>query len=301
MKLATTIGDFGRYVSTKDCIRLVHDAGFRYIDMPLGGKLFSEDESWREVAKDLTDFAGNLGMKYVQAHSPNATVLGNGERWAKEVFRAKRSLEICAEMGIPQVVIHASYTGKPVTKETWYRENTEFYRELLPVAEETGVTILTENTTHANLPEGRYYMYTGADMVEFIESVNHPLLAAVWDTGHGTTEGSQYDNIVALGRHLKGLHVHDNNGKADEHTMPYTGVLNLDQVMNGLLEIGYDGYFTFEVLNALRVAKDGRQPRQVFERDTRLANPTLEMQIDMERLLYHIGRHALSAYNCFEE
>ena len=35
--------------------------------------------------------------------------------------------------------------------------------------------------------------------------------------------------------------------------------------------------------------------------DTRLADPTPEMQIDMERLLYHIGRHALTAYNCFEE
>ena len=69
--------------------------------------------------------------------------------------------------------------------------------------------------------------------------------------------------------------------------------------MRDCKELGEDG--PFEVLNALRAAKDGRQPRQIFERDTRLANPTLEMQIDMERLLYHIGKHALTAYNCFEE
>ena len=299
MKLATTLGDFGRYArSTKECIQLVHDAGFRYIDIGLGGKLFSEDDSWRAVARDLLDHAEGLGMRFVQSHSPNATILGTPERWEKEVFRGKRSLEICAEMGIPQVVIHASYTSKPICKESWYAENVRFYRELLPVAEQTGVTILTENTTHANLREGTYYMYTGKDMVEFIEYVGHPLLAAVWDTGHGNTEGSQYDNILALGKHLKGLHVHDNNGKADEHTMPYTGVLNLDQVMNGLLDVGYEGYFTFEVLNALRRGKDGRPE---FARDTRLFEPTLEMQIDMERLLYHIGRHALSAYNVFEE
>ena len=161
--------------------------------------------------------------------------------------------------------------------------------------------ILTENATHANFPEGRCYMYTGKEMAEFIEYIDHPLLQALWDTGHGTTEGSQYDNIVAIGKHLKGLHVHDNNGKADEHGMPYTGVLNLDQVMNALLDIGYNGYFTFEALNVLRAAKDGRQPRQKFERDTRLADPGLELQIDMERLLYHVGKHALSAYDCFEE
>jgi sugar phosphate isomerase/epimerase len=301
MKLATTLGDFGRYpMSPKERLRLIYDAGFRYIDLPLGGKLFSEDDSWREIAKGLVDAAGELGMRFVQSHSPNTASL-TPDRWGKEVFWAKRSLEICAVMGIPQSVIHGGYTRTPVCKESWYEQNSKFYREILPVAEETGVMILTENTTHANLKEGRYYLYTGEDMVEYIEYIDHPLFQAVWDTGHGTTEGSQYDNIVALGKHLKGLHVHDNNGKADEHIMPYTGVLNLDQVMNGLLDVGYDGYFTFEVLNALRRAKDGRQPRQVFERDTRLADPTLEMRIDMERLLYHIGRHALTAYNCFEE
>lgn len=301
MKLATTLGDFGRYAkSTEECIDLIHEAGFRYIDFSLGGRLFAEGEGWRDVAKHFVDYAGNRGVQYVQAHSPNATVL-RPDRWDKEIFWGKRSLELCREMGIPQVVIHAAYTSKPVCKESWYDLNAKFYRELLPVAEETGVTILTENTTHTNLPEGTYYMYTGKDMVDFIEYIDHPLLQAVWDTGHGTTEGSQYDNIVALGKHLRGLHVHDNNGKADEHTMPYTGVLNLDQVMNGLLDVGYDGYFTFEVLNALRSSKDGRQPRQKFECDARLCEPTLEMQIDMERLLYHIGKHALQSYNCFEE
>lgn len=300
MKLATSLSDFGRYVNGKESIRLIREAGFRYIDYTLGGRLFAEDDGWHEFAKEMVDYAGGLDVKYVQAHSPNATIL-TPDRWDKEVFWGKRSLEVCRELGIPNVVIHAAYTRRPVCKETWYDLNTKFYRELLPVAEETGVTILVENTTHANLPEGTYYLYTGADMVEFIEHIDHPLLQAVWDTGHGTTEGSQYDNITALGKHLKGLHVHDNNGKADEHTMPYTGVLNLDQVMNGLLDVGYEGYFTFEVLNALRPPKDGRQPRQKFEKDTRLWTPTLEMQIDMERLLYHVGKHALEAYDCFEE
>ena len=301
MKLATAMGDFWKHgISSEESIKLIRDAGFRYLDLGLGGRFFAEDDSWRECVKEFMGYAQKHGMQYVQAHSPNAAVL-TPDRWNKEVFWGKRSLEICQLMGIPQVVIHASYTKQPVCKESWYEENTKFYRELLPVAEQTGVTILTENTTHANLPEGRYYMYTGKDMVEFIEHLDHPLFQAVWDTGHGTTEGSQYDNILALGKHLKGLHVHDNNGKSDEHTMPYTGVLNLDQVMNGLLDVGYEGYFTFEALNVLRAAKDGRQPRQKFERDTRLANPSLEMQIDMERLLYHVGKHALTAYNCFEE
>lgn len=305
MKLATTTGDFARYTqSMEERIRLIRDAGFRYIDLAISKSVLSEDDSWRDEAKRYAEYADRFGVKYVQAHSPNGTVLGpnSPDRWEEELFRAKRSLELCGMLGIPQLVIHASYAkNSTMCKESWYAENEKFYRELLPIAEQTGVMILTENTTHANLGEGQFYMYTGKEMTEFIEYIDHPLFQAVWDTGHGTTEGSQYDNIVALGKHLKGLHVHDNNGKADEHMIPYTGVLNLDQVMNGLLDVGYEGYFTFEVLSALRAAQNPRQARQKFERDTRLANPTLEMQIDMERLLYHIGRHALTAYNCFEE
>lgn len=298
MKLATTLGDFARYAkSTEECIQLVHDAGFRYIDFSLGGRaLFCEGDGWRDVAKHFADYADTLGVKYVQAHSPNGTLLTK-DREESEIFAAKRSLEICRALGIDRVVIHGAWTGKPSSKESFYALNKRFYEAILPTAEETGVMILTENTSHASLGEGGCYIYSGKDMTEFVEYIDHPLLQVVWDTGHGNTEGSQYENILAVGKHLKGLHVHDNNGKADQHVMPYMGVLNLDQVMNGLLEIGYDGYFTFEALNALRPASG----RQRFERDTRLASPTLEMLLDMERLMYHVGKHALSAYNCFEE
>jgi len=297
MKLATTTSDFGYYTDLKETVKLIHDAGFRYIDIGLGGKFFTEDD-WERRATDIRDYAEGLGMKFVQAHSPNATVLTGG-RWEKEVFYGNRSIEICDVLGVNNLVVHAAY-DKDYDKKAWYEENTKFYRELFPMAEKKGVYLLTENTMHANL--GAYfYMFTGKDMVEFIESVDHPLLAAVWDTGHGTSEGSQYDNITALGKHLRGLHVHDNNGQSDEHSIPYTGVLSLDQVMNGLIDAGYDGYFTFEALNTLRRAGDLRRKRQTFDRDNRLLQPTLEMQIDVERLLYHIGRHALTSYGVFEE
>lgn len=295
MKIATTTGDFDYYVKTfEDCVKYVHEAGFKYVDMNLGGKYFTADD-WEYQAKALREYADKLGVKFVQAHSPNATVL-TSNRWDKELHYGNRSIELCEILGVENLVIHAAY-DKSYDKKIWYEENEKFYRALLPMAEKKNVCILTENTTHANFGDGWFYLYTGEDMVEFIEYINHPLLEAVWDTGHGTTEGSQYDNIVALGKHLRGLHVHDNNGKADEHAMPYTGVLNLDQVMNALIDIDYKGYFTFEVINAMRLANR----RQAFEKDNRLAQPTLEMRKYMEKLLYHIGEYALSSYGIFEK
>ena len=137
-------------------------------------------------------------------------------------------------------------------------------------------------------------------MVDFLEYASHPLLHAVWDTGHANTEGNQYDQIKVLGKELYGLHVHDNNGQSDQHTMPYFGTVNMDDIMNGLIDVDYQGYFTFEVINALRRSKSGRGRRR-FEKDTRLLEPTLEMYVDLERLLYTIGKHCLISYGVFEE
>lgn len=299
MKLATTTSDFSRFApDLKSRLTLIRDAGFKYADVSLGGAKLFGNEGWRDEAKMLREHAEKIGISLVQAHSPNNNCL-DPELRETEIEWGHRSLELCEILGIPNVVIHAGYAK--MTREEWYEENAKFYRALEPTMEKTGVCVLTENTTHANLVDGYFYMYTGRDMVDFLEYANIPMLQAVWDTGHGTTEGSQYDNIVALGKHLQATHIHDNNGQADEHFIPYTGALNLDSVMNALLDINYQGYFTFEAIDTLRRIHNRHVKRQPFERDTRLLEPTLEMQIDLERLLYTIGKHCLSAYGVFEE
>ncbi len=41
--------------------------------------------------------------------------------------------------------------------------------------------------------------------------------------------------------------------------------------------------------------------RRPFPEDTRLLNVPLELRIKGENLLYEIGKHILTAYDCFEE
>ena len=297
MKLATTTSDFGNFCRThEECVKLIYDAGFRYIDMGLGGARFFSDPNWRDEAKKLREYAESLGMKFVQAHSPNGNII-SAEKHDSELFLATRSLELCEILGIPQVVVHAGYEKTLTDKNEWQEKNAVFYRELFPTMEKTGVAVLTENTSHANFADG-YYMFTGPEMVEFIEYVNHPLFQAVWDTGHGNTEGQQSPQLKALGKHLYGLHVHDNTGMGDDHNLPYFGTMNMDDLMTGLIEADYKGYFTFEVLCAMQ--RCGHK-KWHFPQSSLLKNPTLEMRIDVERLMYTIGKHCLEVYHCFEE
>lgn len=298
MKLATTTADFAPYVKYPECVKLIHDAGFRYIDIGIGRNPVWYEDGWEDFAKRLRDYAESLDMKFIQAHSPEGNPM-DLEKQERLVWRTNRSIEVCEILGVPQTVVHTGWKSN-VTEEEYFEQNYEFLKQLFPTMEKTGVNVLIENSTKTNLGK-YYYFYTGKQMMDFLKYANHPLLHAVWDTGHGNTEGNQYEQIMTLGKELYGLHVHDNSEHGDEHTIPYFGTLNMDDLMNGLIDSNYEGYFTFEASCALRRSGSRHGKRHVFEKDTRLLEPTLEMQIDLERLLYTIGKYCLSSYGVFEE
>ena len=303
MRLATTTGDLWGYTGSQEAsMQHIREAGFRYMDYNFGcdygnrSGVYSED--YLSYFDRISRAVERLDAKLVQAHSPMGKPLAEDN--AAFIADTLRCVEACGAWGIPNLVVHSGYTPG-LTVEQTYEQNKRFYAPLLECAEKYGVNILVENFNKMHV-EGLYWIDNAPDLLGMVEYVNHPLFHAVWDVGHANMQEMPQDEALRMmGSHIRALHIQDNMGDKDSHLTPFLGTLNLDAVMNGLLDIGYKGYFTFEVLNALRAAKDGRQPRQKFERDTRLANPTLEMQVDMERLLYHVGKHALSAYDCFEE
>ncbi|MBR4766399.1 MAG: hypothetical protein IK085_06530, partial [Clostridia bacterium] len=52
------------------------------------------------------------------------------------------------------------------------------------------------------------------------------------------------------------LHIHDNNGISDDHTLPYTRSIKWDETLKALGEIGYKGDFTYEADNFLKKFPD---------------------------------------------
>ena len=145
-----------------------------------------------------------------------------------------------------------------------------------------------------------YYVNSGRELLDFVEFVDHPLVHACWDTGHANCEGSQYDDIMTLGKHLFAIHYNDNHGKSDEHLLPFMGTLNHDEVIHALVESKYNGYFTLECCSPIIPAKYWLGDRKVFENDTRLSEPPMFMQQKMEELLYQTAKHILTSYNLYE-
>ena len=306
MKLATTTGDFKRWCKTNierlDCIS---ESGFRYVDLNMyadteNPELFFAD-NWKENVIKIKNHAENSGLTFVQAHAPGINPFLPHVDYNHFVDITKRAIEISGMLGIKNLVVHGGIVmDSAAGKEMFTEKNIKFLSELFPLIEEYNVNLLYENSSAKELP-GLYYLVTGKDMTDFIKAVGHPLVHACWDTGHANLDGHQYNNILDIGKELYALHVNDNSGNGDEHTLPYLGIMNMDELMHALIDVGYNGYFTFEAVNCLRFASFWQGDRREFDSDTRALEPQLFMRKTLEKLLYEIGEYVLRKYNVFEE
>lgn len=301
MKLATTTGDFSAYTTNPcEAIRYIREAGFRYadynfhMDAAAGTGIALPD--WKKQIESVRRTADELGITFVQSHAPMGRPLIRDDQYASFMEMNLRCIEACAMLDIPNVVVHSGYAPNLSVKETFER-NKVFYGELLPAAERFGVEILTENFNRMTKPDV-YWVDNAKDLLALIEYIDHPLLHACWDTGHGNLQDMPQDEALRiLGSHVHALHVQDNFGDHDTHIAPFFGTMNLDALMHGLTDIGYKGYFTFEASNMLLPAKQ----RRSFDKDQRLVCAPFELRVKAESFLYEIGKTVLITYDCFED
>lgn len=299
MKLATTTGDFNGYTGSQiESLRLIREAGFRYADYSFGHDhatrtgVYAEDyEAYIAlVAREAED----MGIKLVQAHSPMGAPLSDPD--GSFLADTLRCVEACGAWVIPNLVVHSGYT-RGLTKEETFTANKGFFLPLLERAEKYGVNILVENFNKMCI-DGLYWIDNATDLLRMIETVDHPLFHAVWDVGHANMqEMPQDEELRLLGSHVRALHIQDNGGNTDAHLLPFLGTMNLDAIMHGLTDIGYDGYFTFEVGGIFTPASR----RRPYPADTRLAKAPLALKCAAEKYLYELGKCVLEAYGCFEE
>lgn len=309
MKLATnSSGGWDHYdLEMPERIRRIAAAGFRHVDFHFWSMTDTSElmaDTWQQHADAIGETCASSGVGLIQAHSPAGNPLSLTD---PDAFRRRtvRAIECCGRLGIPQMVVHpGAYPG--IARDEFMDSNRDYYRSLLPTAEETGTTLLIENIGTWQDP---HFVHDGPELCAMVEHVDHPLVQACWDTGHGNVaQVDQHASITALGSHLRGLHVQDNAGpfdveylpaRQDMHTMPFLGSTDFDALIRGLRDIDYAGYFTFEVNVPRTFAR-----REVTDRTGQVRTidwPSVEVCQKLYELLYLMGKEMLTAYDLFEE
>lgn len=259
MKPSTSINVFFDYSYTlpvETQIQRVYDAGFRHMDMnfwdwchdPISP--FRKD-SWRSWVEGIAKKAQSLNVKFTQAHA-DVYNFYTGDAARYEMYL--RSIEGAAMLGIPWVTFHPSGHPdfSPETEAQNIRDNIEYYKPLVEVAEKFKVGIALENLSRR--------LSTAEHLNTMVDALDSPYVGICWDTGHAHIAGQpQAESIRLMGKRLHALHIQDNDGITDQHMPPHFGTIEWAPLMDALREINYPGDFTFEAHNIVRRVPNGCQ------------------------------------------
>ncbi len=320
MKLSICTGGIWRRNSKMTDIEVISELaniGYRVFDYTFPGDEIGFEntvymtDGWKEEAEMLSAFMKEHGYTFGQVHAPGGPVFGNPIASADEDLMWKgyiRAFEAASVLGAPCFVIHPGMKSPNTSKEDFFRAFKAFIDKLLDEVGHLGIKIALENLTPFD--PSYCYVQSGKDMRELIEYINHPLVGACWDTGHGNLcRVDQYESITALGKHLFCLHVADNVGqfelglkawRMDLHTTPLMSVsgVNFDAVLQALIDIDYKGSFNLEI----------EDPRPVWKKDfiyngvkqNKLYYATDEMRKIARTASYEIVRLMLKTYGLDE-
>ncbi|HWR10365.1 MAG TPA: sugar phosphate isomerase/epimerase [Rectinemataceae bacterium] len=255
MRLSTSSNIHGKcdghdsFFGICDSIEACRRAGFGAIDLTLHteaigeGRLMKPD--WRNWVAEVKEKLAEQEMTARQCHG---VYFSNLKPWTPEIRvdykeRIRRCILAAGALGIPWMVTHpiCGVHVKNMTEDEIIAKNIAFFGQFEPLMRQEGVGIALENTF---IP----HFDNGAMLARLADAFSSPLFGTCWDTGHANMVGSdQREDILALGDHLKCLHIADNGGKSDDHLAPYTGTVPWGVVLATLAESGFDGDFTLEV------------------------------------------------------
>ncbi len=272
----------------EDGFAMLKRVGFSCADFSLNGYLLNTslyqskvntffDQSIQELQAFFTPHkkgAEAAGIRINQMHMPYPTLVPGAKKEINDYLWnvvAPKSLEVCAFLECPYIVIHgfklARYLG---SEEAEWAETEKFLNYLAPMAKEMGITICIENlydSMGGHLVEGPCCNVKKA--VERIDRMNDKYHAEVlgfcFDIGHANLVGIDFESFITdLGNRLKVLHIHDNDGIADLHQIPYTFTKNRenkpstdwDGFIRGLKNIKFNNSLSFETAPVLTTFPD---------------------------------------------
>ena len=222
------------------------------------------EEVWKDFAPHAKA-AADCGLTFEQMHAPFPLRQKGMDEVNAKMFRiTENCMDICSRMGGRYLVVHPVTLSYECSKKEEHDFNMEMYQSLIPLAQKHGIVICLENMfmdQNAHLTEG-----VCSDFVEaagWIDELNaiagEELFGFCFDIGHANILGKNlYQSVVTLGDRLKILHIHDNDGVSDLHTMPFTfarswnpPATDWEGFLRGLREINYKGVINFETFRCM--------------------------------------------------
>lgn len=265
MKLVTTTDNLEKRFGMEKAIDMLCAAGYDGIDFSaFTPKFYTDEIQGADYYVNIRKYAEDKGLTFEQAHAPfSSGYYVNPETGNNRFDEITCAMRNAAILGSKIIVVHPiqdirHHVGD--NAEKLFETNMEFYKKLIPFAEEYGIKVALENMWQtigvARRGIGQEKICHSVcsrpeEFVRYLEELNNDCFCACLDLGHVMLMRENQDDFIRkLGnKYLKCLHVHDCDGDVDDHTLPYYGITDWDRVTKALHDINFDGNLTFEADN----------------------------------------------------
>ena len=225
---------FGYRSPLAERFRMIASAGFDNVLLWWGDQ-FSEDDG---PAAERADLARKTGLYVENIHTDfeNANSFWTDNQTGLAVFdRYMKNVDDCRTHEIPAMVVHLS-SGDEMPQPP-DNLGLDRVKRLAEKAERNNVIIAIENMR-----------ITGP--LDFVfRNVDSPNLKLCYDSGHENCLKTKHDILDNYGHRLAALHLHDNDGLTDQHTIPGEGNINWQLLINKLKKCNFAGSITLEADN----------------------------------------------------
>lgn len=247
MELSMTT-DYARGTgSPQPYLEAIATAGFTHVhwchqwntDFVYSAPEVTQIEAWlKDYGLALLDLHGSAGVEKGWLSAVEYERLAGVELVANRV-------EMTARLGGDVVIMHVGAEPQEVAEATRFWDRTRRSLDALePLCRRSGVRIALENGSSRQF----------ATLARALDLYGPDYLGLCYDSGHGNTAGDGLDHLERLKDRLISVHLHDNDGTADQHKPLFTGTVDWPRLarilaasayrrpMSQELQIGLSGY-----------------------------------------------------------
>jgi sugar phosphate isomerase/epimerase len=208
-----------------------------------------------EAAAQLAEWLSDLRLSFHSMHAPIVEAIRGGKwvgsfsiaagdetRRRTAVAEVAATLKIAATVPYQYLVLHL---GVPDGQQLPAADNhpdaaRRSVEEIVSLASVVNVRVALEVMPNS--------LSSAAAICHLIEEQLEGVDVGIClDYGHANLMGDLGDAIETVSGHLWTTHVHDNDGRNDDHRVPFAGRIDWDAAIMETQKIGYDGVLMFEV------------------------------------------------------
>ncbi len=219
---------FGFSNDPEERVKMMKDAGFNCV-ITSNDKKFNHQSGNLKTQIELFKKYGikpsTLHMAYENKDLPYFFLKGlHGYKLER---RLKKEVRLAKKYGFSCVIVHLGGLPSDV--------GVERLKRVLKVCHEQDTPIAIENLDYNDT------------FFDIFKRIDDPYLKFCWDIGHNNCFSHGFDFIKEYGDKLVALHIHDNDGIHDLHTLNQFGTINWKKVAKQLASLNRDINLDYEV------------------------------------------------------